>query len=149
MFGIHEVPEEGEARGLGGIGHFRRFSLASSRSPWIGIFSPINHPPLIHTTNHYTMTSSTLTPTATATPGKPNVLILGGVGFVGRNLVTYLVERQVCARIRVVDKVLPATAYFTARQQKAFHSPCVDYRQGNLVHPGGFLKPGGRCCCCG
>jgi nucleoside-diphosphate-sugar epimerase len=65
---------------------------------------------------------------------KPNVLILGGVGFVGRNLVTYLVERSMCQTIRVVDKVLPATAYLTERQQEAFAQ--VDYRQGNLASSG-------------
>lgn len=36
------------------------------------------------------------------------------------------------AHIRVVDKVLPATAYLTARQQLAFDR--VDFKQGNLAN---------------
>jgi len=36
---------------------------------------------------------------------KPNVLVLGGVGFIGRNLVQFLVENEVAKKIRIVDKV--------------------------------------------
>jgi nucleoside-diphosphate-sugar epimerase len=64
---------------------------------------------------------------------KPSALVLGGVGFIGRNLVTYLVENDICSTIRVVDKVLPATAYLTAKQQDAFSK--IDFRQANLVQP--------------
>ncbi len=67
---------------------------------------------------------------------KPTALILGGAGFIGKNLVTFLVEKEVCSAIRVVDKVLPATAYLTERQQKAFDK--VEFKQGNLVSPGSF-----------
>lgn len=67
---------------------------------------------------------------------KPTALVLGGCGFIGRNLVTYLVEQSLCSAVRVVDKVLPATAYLTDRQKKAFES--VDFKQGNLVNPGKF-----------
>lgn len=35
---------------------------------------------------------------------KPRVLVLGGVGFIGRNLVKYLVENDLCSYIRVCDK---------------------------------------------
>lgn len=64
---------------------------------------------------------------------KPSALILGGCGFIGRNVVQFLVEQQLCSRIRVADKVLPATAYLTARQQKAFDQ--VEFKQANLVSP--------------
>eukprot|EP00158_Paraphelidium_tribonemae_P008252 Partr_v1_DN28528_c1_g1_i2_m73813 putative Epimerase dehydratase family protein len=70
--------------------------------------------------------------------GKPTALVLGGTGFIGRHLVTHLVESGVCEKIRVVDKVLPTTAYFTARQQKAFEK--VDFQQGNLVNPASIEK---------
>ena len=30
---------------------------------------------------------------------KPTALILGGVGFIGRNLATYLVENDLCAKV--------------------------------------------------
>jgi len=66
---------------------------------------------------------------------KPNVLVLGGVGFIGRNLVRYLVEANLCAKIRIIDKVLPATAFLGAEHQKAFDNPIVEYKQGNLTSP--------------
>ncbi|KAF2072819.1 hypothetical protein CYY_005862 [Polysphondylium violaceum] len=71
---------------------------------------------------------------------KPNVLILGGVGFIGRNLVQYLVEQQVCNKIRVVDKVLPPTAYLGAKHQEAFNNPSVEFMQGNLTSPASIAK---------
>ncbi|KAI3636061.1 hypothetical protein MIR68_005942 [Amoeboaphelidium protococcarum] len=69
---------------------------------------------------------------------KPTALVLGGAGFIGKNLVTFLVENDLCSKIRVVDKVLLPTAYLTARQQKAFDK--VDFRQGNLVNPASIEK---------
>ena len=63
-----------------------------------------------------------------------SVLVLGGVGFIGRNFVTYLVENDLASGIRVVDKVLPATAYLTKRQAAAFSK--VEFKQANLVNPG-------------
>jgi nucleoside-diphosphate-sugar epimerase len=66
---------------------------------------------------------------------KPRVLVLGGVGFVGRNFVKYLVENNLCSKIRVVDKALPATAYFNKATEAAFNNPVVEYKQGNLANP--------------
>jgi len=66
---------------------------------------------------------------------KPKVIILGGVGFIGRNLVKYLVDNNVCSKIRVVDKVLPSTAFFGKIHQEAFDNPLVDYMQGSLTSP--------------
>lgn len=62
-----------------------------------------------------------------------NVLILGGVGFIGRNLVAYLVENNLAEYIRVADKVLPATAYLNERHKKAFSDSRVEFKQANLV----------------
>jgi nucleoside-diphosphate-sugar epimerase len=39
-----------------------------------------------------------------ASGGKPSVVILGGLGFVGRNLLKYIVQNGLCSRVRVVDK---------------------------------------------
>ena len=66
----------------------------------------------------------------------PNVLILGGVGFIGRNLVSLLVENNLAAYIRVVDKVLPATAYLSDAHKKVFADPKVEFKQANLVNAG-------------
>ena len=66
-------------------------------------------------------------------PSKPRYLVLGGVGFIGRNLVHYLVENNLASKIRVVDKVLPATAFLSAAHKAAFDK--VEFKQGNLVNP--------------
>lgn len=71
---------------------------------------------------------------------KPNVLVLGGVGFIGRNFVKYLVDNHVAAKIRVVDKVLPSTAFLGEEHQKAFNDPSVEYQQGNLTSAASIAK---------
>jgi nucleoside-diphosphate-sugar epimerase len=71
---------------------------------------------------------------------KPTVLVLGGVGFIGRNLVKYLVDNNLASKIRVVDKVLPSTAFLGADHQKAFDNPIVEYQQGNLTSAASIAK---------
>eukprot|EP01111_Echinosteliopsis_oligospora_P015135 TRINITY_DN587_c0_g1_i1.p1 TRINITY_DN587_c0_g1~~TRINITY_DN587_c0_g1_i1.p1 ORF type:complete len:366 (+),score=96.77 TRINITY_DN587_c0_g1_i1:112-1209(+) len=71
---------------------------------------------------------------------KPNVLVLGGVGFIGRNFVKWLVDAKVAGRVRVVDKVLPSTAFLGAEHQAAFDNPIVEYMQGNLTSPASIAK---------
>ena len=66
----------------------------------------------------------------------PNVLILGGVGFIGRNFVTYLVENNLADSIRVADKIVPSIAYLSERVKKAFDDKRVEFRQANLVNAG-------------
>ena len=66
--------------------------------------------------------------------GKPNVVILGGLGFIGRNLVTYLVENDLCSKIRAVDKVPPQTAWLNERHKQAFDNSVVEFQSANLVH---------------
>ena len=65
-----------------------------------------------------------------------NVLVLGGVGFIGRNFIVYLIKNNLAASIRVVDKVLPATAYLSAEQKEVFSDPRVEFKQANLVNAG-------------
>jgi nucleoside-diphosphate-sugar epimerase len=66
---------------------------------------------------------------------KPNVLILGGLGFIGRNMVEYLVDNNLVGRIRVADKVLPDLAGLTEKQSKIFkgEGSIVDFKQANLA----------------
>jgi len=71
---------------------------------------------------------------------KPNVLVLGGVGFIGRNFVKYLVDNNLAAKIRVVDKVLPSTAFLGETHQAAFNNPIVEYVQGNLNSTASITK---------
>lgn len=61
---------------------------------------------------------------------KPRVLILGGVGFIGRNLVTYIVENNLADKIRVADKAIPKMSYLSPRQAAAFEK--VEFIQANL-----------------
>ncbi|KAG0351750.1 hypothetical protein BG005_008763 [Podila minutissima] len=60
----------------------------------------------------------------------PTVLVLGGVGFIGRNFVAHLVENGLAAEIRVIDKVILQTAYLNKRFQAAFEQ--VEFQQGDL-----------------
>jgi len=61
---------------------------------------------------------------------KPRVLILGGTGFIGRNLVQYLVEKDLCSKIRICDKMLPSLAGLSAIQKEQF-AKC-EFKQINL-----------------
>jgi len=62
---------------------------------------------------------------------KPRVLILGGVGFIGKNLVKYIVENDLASKVRVADKVLPEMAMLSATYAPAFQK--VEFVQANLV----------------
>ncbi|KAL2918560.1 hypothetical protein HK105_201961 [Polyrhizophydium stewartii] len=64
----------------------------------------------------------------------PKVLVLGGVGFIGRNFVAHLVQNNLADHIRVADKVLPATAYLSDAHKKVFADPRVEFKQANLVN---------------
>jgi len=68
-----------------------------------------------------------------AAAAKPNVLILGGCGFIGRNLVQFLVDNKLAENIRVVDKSLPATSYLNAEHKKAFEEKNVQFVQADLT----------------
>ncbi|XP_073814274.1 uncharacterized protein isoform X1 [Musca autumnalis] len=65
---------------------------------------------------------------------KPTVLLLGGCGFVGRNLLTYLVDNNLTAEIRVVDKTPPQMAWLNAKQSKAFDNEKVEFCSANLIN---------------
>ncbi|KAL7714616.1 NAD-dependent epimerase/dehydratase domain-containing protein [Entamoeba marina] len=62
-------------------------------------------------------------------------LVLGGTGFVGRNLVKALVDSDMYSFIRSVDKVFPETAYLSKEHAAVYDNPekCV-FVQGNLVN---------------
>ena len=42
---------------------------------------------------------------------KPRVLILGGLGHIGRTFLKYLVQENLASYIRLSDKAIPITAY--------------------------------------
>jgi len=64
---------------------------------------------------------------------KPRVIVLGGCGFIGRNLVQYLVENGLVSKIRVADKVLPDLAGLSKKQQEIFKGDTVEFKQANLA----------------
>lgn len=67
--------------------------------------------------------------------GPSNFLILGGCGFIGRNLVSYLVENQLVKYLRVVDKVSPQIAWLGKPHADYFQSPNVEFKSSNLINP--------------
>jgi len=64
---------------------------------------------------------------------KPRVIVLGGCGFIGRNLVQYLAENGLVSKIRVADKLLPDLAGLSTKQTEIFKSDLVDFKQANLA----------------
>jgi nucleoside-diphosphate-sugar epimerase len=72
--------------------------------------------------------------------GKPTVLILGGCGFVGRNLVAMLVHRGLCSSICVIDKRPPSMGFFAPPHQEVFDSPVVTFKQGDLSRDAAVAK---------
>ena len=65
---------------------------------------------------------------------KPRVLVLGGVGFVGRTLVKKLVDEDSCSFIRVCDKSIPIISYCSDEHKAALDAaPLVEFSQCDLV----------------
>lgn len=63
----------------------------------------------------------------------PSVLVLGGCGFIGRNLVHHLVSRRLCRCIKVTDKTRPDMSYFHEQFLQSFDSEIVFYEQNDLT----------------
>ncbi|XP_020293084.1 uncharacterized protein LOC109859338 [Pseudomyrmex gracilis] len=65
---------------------------------------------------------------------KARVIVLGGCGFIGRNLVEYLLDNELVSYVRVVDKVPPQTAWLNAKHQHVFQHPLLEFRSANLIN---------------
>ena len=61
----------------------------------------------------------------------PSVLVLGGTGFIGKNMVQYLVDYKIAGRIKVVDKVPPEMAYMDEKFDATFAK--VEWLQADLI----------------
>ncbi|RZB40900.1 uncharacterized protein BDFB_003056 [Asbolus verrucosus] len=66
---------------------------------------------------------------------KPRILVLGGCGFIGRNLTAFLVSNDLAGAIRIVDKVPPQVAWLNDQCQKYFENPIVEFKSANLINP--------------
>lgn len=64
---------------------------------------------------------------------KPKVLLLGGCGYIGRNLVKYLLQNELVSFIRVADKILPVMAYLHPEMEAIFESPLIQFVQCDLT----------------
>jgi len=65
---------------------------------------------------------------------KPNVLVLGGLGFIGRNFVEYLLNNNLAGKIRIADKGLPELVGLSKKQLETFkNKDLVDVKQLNLA----------------
>jgi len=72
---------------------------------------------------------------------KPKFLILGGIGFIGRNLVHYLVSNDLASFIRTADKTLLATACMSKEHLESFNKKDLVHNvQANLSTEAGIAK---------
>jgi nucleoside-diphosphate-sugar epimerase len=73
--------------------------------------------------------------TAPSTVGKPtsNWLILGGCGFIGRNLVKYLLDNALAGDVRVADKRHPAMSALSAEHKAALLDERVEFLMCDLA----------------
>ncbi|XP_063675688.1 dTDP-D-glucose 4,6-dehydratase-like [Bolinopsis microptera] len=60
-------------------------------------------------------------------------LILGGCGFIGRNLVSHLLDNELAETIVVIDKIPPAMAWLSAKHKTAFEDSKVTFKSINLL----------------
>lgn len=64
---------------------------------------------------------------------KPIVLIMGGCGFIGRHLVSYLVKNDLAQRIVVADKSMPITSSLNKEHGAIFErKELVEFKQADL-----------------
>jgi nucleoside-diphosphate-sugar epimerase len=50
---------------------------------------------------------------------KPAVLIIGGLGYIGRFLALYIQKNNLASEVRIVDKVLPQLAWLAPQFEEA------------------------------
>jgi len=50
---------------------------------------------------------------------KPSVLIIGGLGYIGRFLALHIHQNDLASEVRIVDKVLPQLAWLAPEFEEA------------------------------
>lgn len=65
---------------------------------------------------------------------KPSVLIIGGLGYIGRFLALYIHQNELASDVRLVDKVLPQLAWLAPE----FSEACSQdkFMQADASRPG-------------
>ncbi|CAH1974618.1 unnamed protein product [Acanthoscelides obtectus] len=66
---------------------------------------------------------------------KSHVLLLGGTGFIGRNIVYYWLKEKKVESIVVVDLLSPELAWMTQEHRDAYNDRKVQYKKANLIFP--------------
>lgn len=61
------------------------------------------------------------------------LILITGCGFIGRNLVHYLIENALVSKVIVVDKSLPQMAWLNKKHTAALEDVLVEYRSANLI----------------
>jgi nucleoside-diphosphate-sugar epimerase len=69
---------------------------------------------------------------------KPSVLIVGGLGYIGRFLALHIHKNDLASELRIVDKVLPQLAWLAPE----FSEACSQERfmQADASKPGEFCS---------
>ena len=72
-------------------------------------------------------------------PEKPSVLIIGGLGYIGRFLALHIHKNELASEVRLVDKVLPQLAWLAPE----FAEACSQdkFMQADASRPGECLRP--------
>ncbi|XP_063704933.1 dTDP-D-glucose 4,6-dehydratase [Culicoides brevitarsis] len=65
---------------------------------------------------------------------KLRILVLGGTGFIGRNVVTFFVQNALVDKVVVVDKVPPQLSWMNDEVKAVFENDVVEFRSANLIH---------------
>jgi len=61
------------------------------------------------------------------------LIVLGGLGFIGRNFVEYVLKNNLAEKIRIADKCIPANAYLSNEHQDMVEKdPRIEFKQVNL-----------------
>ncbi len=72
-------------------------------------------------------------------------MLLGGLGFIGRNFLKYLLDNSLASQVRVVDKRHPATASLSPDHKACLSSEAVEFQMSDLSEDGfvdqAFLPP--------
>lgn len=62
----------------------------------------------------------------------PSVLVLGACGFIGRNFIQFLVDNELCGKIKAADSKIPSLGFFSPEHRAAIDSDAVVFKQADL-----------------